>query len=145
DLRSCALSLPPCTLSRFGVMLPRRSPRCQGGEWPAPMDSSPQPASPVPIMKDRARCIVARRAGDAAAGMRARAAMVEAGDGAAVVRVAQHRPRPEQLVKRQCAMEDVAADEPERLLEVERAQRLAADDARLEARRVTIDRVDHQV
>src|SRR5215471_13278403 len=118
--------------SRFEIMLPWHSPRCQGGEWHRePMDLSPQPAPPVPIVKDRPRRIVAWRAGDAAAGMRARAAMVEAGDGAAVVRVAQHRPRPEQLVKRQCAMEDVAADEPKRLLEVERAQRLAANDARL--------------
>src|SRR5690349_20708462 len=120
--------------SRFEMMLPRRLPQCQGGGWHRePMDSSPQPASPVPIVKNRARRIVAWRAGDAAAGMRARAAMVEPGDGAAVVRVAQHRPRPVQLVKRQRAVEDVAADEPEGLLEVERAQRLAADDARLEA------------
>ena len=78
-------------------------------------------------------------------GMRARAAVVEARHRAAIVGIAEHRPRPEQLVERERAVEDVAAGEPEGLLEVERAQRLAADHARLEARRIAIDRVDHQV
>src|SRR5690349_9892478 len=84
-------------------------------------------------------------ASDPAAGMRARAAMVEARHRAAVVGMAEQRAGPEQLVERECAMEDVAADQTEGLLEIERAQRLAADDARLEARGVTVDRVDHQV
>src|SRR5262245_64982933 len=102
----------------------------------------PQPAPPAPIREDRARGVVAGRAGDAAARMRARAAVVEAGDGAAVVRVAEYRPRPEQLVERQRAVEDITADEPKRLLEIKRAQRLAANDACLEARSIAVDGVD---
>src|SRR5262245_25358292 len=104
-----------------------------------------QPPPPPPIRQDRTCRVVAGRAGDAAAGMRARAAVVEARDGAAVVGMAEHWPRPEELVKRQRAVEDIAADEPERLLEIERAQGLASDHARLEARRIALDRVDHQV
>src|SRR5262245_21082088 len=55
---------------------------------------------PPPIGEDRMRSIVAGRAGDAAAGMRAGAAMVEAGQGPTVIGVTQHGPRPEQLVER---------------------------------------------
>src|SRR5206468_10907757 len=105
----------------------------------------PQPPAPAPIAKDCARGIVAGRAGHAATGMRARATVIEAGDRAAVVRMAEHRSRPEQLIERERAVEDVAADEAERLLEIERAQRLATNHARLEASRVALDRVDHQV
>jgi hypothetical protein len=50
-------------------------------------------------------------AGDPAARMRAGAAMVEAGHGAAVVGMAEQRAGPEQLVERERAMEDVAADQ----------------------------------
>ena len=42
-------------------------------------------------------------------------------------------------------MEDVAADEAEFALEVERREDLARDDRRLEVRRVSFDRVDHEV
>src|SRR5262245_46703864 len=77
--------------------------------------------------------------------MRARAAMVEAGHRAAVIGMAEQRAGPEQLIERQCAVEDVAADQTEGLLEIEWAQRLAADDARLESGSVAINRVDHQV
>jgi hypothetical protein len=43
--------------------------------------------------------------------------------------VAEHRPRREQLVERERAMEDVAADEPEFALEIERAERAPAENA----------------
>src|SRR6266568_492858 len=59
--------------------------------------------------------------------------------------MAEQRAGPEQLIERKRAVEDVAADEPEGLLQVEWAQRLTADDARLEARSVALHRVDHQV
>src|SRR5258707_1993588 len=73
---------------------------------------------PAPILQDRLRGVVAGRPGDAAARMRARAAVVEAFERSAVVRIAQHRPRPEQLVERERAVEDVAADEPELLFQI---------------------------
>ena len=77
--------------------------------------------------------------------MGAGAAMVEAGEGAAVVGVAEHRAGGEQLVERQRAVEDVAADEPEDAFEVERRERLAGDDAVLEAGGVALDGGDHEV
>ena len=120
------------------LVAPRRSWRCQAAY-------RRHGAAPAPVGEDRVRGIVAGRAGDAAAGMRAGAAMIEARQRPAVVGIAEHGPRPEQLVERHRAVRDVAADEAEHLFEVERAQRLAADHARLEARRIAVDGVDHQV
>src|SRR5262249_61393769 len=77
--------------------------------------------------------------------MRARSAMIEALQRAAIIRIAQRRPCPDQLVERHGAVEDVAAGESEYLLEVERAQGLAADDACLEAGRVALDGFDHEI
>ena len=61
------------------------------------------------IPQDRFRRVVAGGTGDAAAGMGAGAAMVEALQGPAIIGVAQHRPRREQLVQCQRAVKDVAA------------------------------------
>src|ERR1700688_5217469 len=81
------------------------------------------------IPKDHAGGVVAGGAGDAAAGMRAAAAVVEALQGPPIVGVAEHRPRREQLVQRQRAVEDIAAEQAELPLEVERRQDLPADHA----------------
>ena len=50
-----------------------------------------------------------------------------------------------ELIERQAAVKNVAADKAEVALEVERRQDLSGDDGRLEARRVSLDRVDHHV
>ncbi len=86
------------------------------------------------------RRVVGGGAGDAAAGVGARAAMVEALQRPAIIGVAQHRPRREQLIERQRAVKDVAAEQAELPLEVERRQHLAADHARRKARREFIHR-----
>src|SRR5271166_5256667 len=73
------------------------------------------------------------------------AAHVESRNRGAVVGVSQHWPRRIELVERETAVKDVAADKPELALEVERRENLAGDDGRPKARRVTLHRVDHQV
>src|SRR5258706_1005927 len=87
----------------------------------------------------------ARRAGDAAAGMRARATEIKPAYRRAVVGVAEHRPRREELVERERAVEDVPADQAEVALEVERREDFAGEYASLEVRRVTVHRVHHRV
>src|SRR5581483_12126852 len=58
------------------------------------------------VPQDHARRIVAGRAGDAAAGMGAGAAVIETLQRAAIVGMSEHRPCREQLVQGQRAMED---------------------------------------
>src|SRR4051812_10488258 len=101
--------------------------------------------TPAPIGQDRAGGVVAGCAGDAAAGVRACAAKIQALERAAIVGIAEHRSCPEQLIERERAMKDVAAGETEYPFEVERAQHLAAEHAGLETRRIAIDSVDHQI
>src|SRR5216683_621275 len=72
-------------------------------------------------------------------------AMVEALQGSAIVRVAEHRPRREQLVQRQRAMKNIAAEQAELALEIERRQNLPADHACREARRIFIHGRDHEI
>ena len=62
--------------------------------------------------------------------------MIEALQRPAIIGMAEHRPRREQLVERQRAMKDVAAEQAEIPLEIERRQNLAADHACREARRI---------
>ena len=88
------------------------------------------------VRKHRARRIVPRRAGDAAAGMRARTAQVEALERHPVIGRADHRPGAEQLVEAHLAVEDVAADQAEAALEVERRMDLPPEHRLGEARRV---------
>src|ERR1700742_3510146 len=71
------------------------------------------------IPQDRPRRVVAGSAGDAAAGMGAAAAMIESLQWPAIVGVTEHRPRGKQLVERQRAVENVAAEKPELPLQVE--------------------------
>jgi hypothetical protein len=70
---------------------------------------------------------MAGRAGHAAARVRARSAQIEARQRHAVVGGADHRPGAEQLVEAHLAVEDVAADQAEAALEVERRVDLPAE------------------
>ena len=63
----------------------------------------------------------------------------------AVIAVPEHRPRREQLIEAQRAVEDVAADEAEGALEIERAHDLPAEHRGLEIRRMAVDQIDHEV
>ena len=62
-----------------------------------------------------------------AARVGARAAMIEALQRSAVIGIAERRACPEQLIERQCTMENIAATKPEGPLQIERAERLPAD------------------
>ena len=76
------------------------------------------------IAQDFARRIMAGRAGDAAARMGSGAAQIEARERAAVITVAKHGTRREELIQLEPAMHDVAADEPENALQIERREDL---------------------
>src|SRR5689334_159737 len=90
------------------------------------------------IAKDHSCGVVAGRAGDAAAGMGAGAAVIEGFQWPAIIGMAEHRPRREKLIERQRAVEDIATHEPELALEVERRQDLPADHAGRKARCVSV-------
>ena len=79
-----------------------------------PLQSLPHIAQNFP------RRVMSRRAGDAAAGMRAGAAHVKARDGAAIVGMAQHRPGGKNLPELEAAVKNIAADEAEFAFEIER-------------------------
>ena len=78
--------------------------------------------------------IVPRRTGDTAARMRARAAQIETFQRHPVIGRANHRTSAEQLIKPHLAVEDVAADQSEAALEIERGMDLPADHRLCEAR-----------
>ena len=73
------------------------------------------------------RRIMPWRTGHAASRVRARAAHVEPGDGRTIITIPQHRPRRIELIERHMSVENVAADQPERLAEARRRLREAAD------------------
>src|SRR5690242_21821498 len=104
----------------------------------APCRPWPAPASRI---AQNLRCRIASRyPGDAAAGMRARAAQIQTGDRHPVVGVAEHRPSGEELVERERAVEDVAAGQAELAFEVERRQHTSPEHAAREVRRNAIHR-----
>src|ERR1700687_1398284 len=94
------------------------------------------------IAKNFPRRIVSGHAGDTAAGVSARAAHVQALQRAAIVTMTEDRSRREELVQREGAVEDIAPDESELALEVERRQCVPGDDARGKIGRVTLDGSD---
>lgn len=77
--------------------------------------------------------------------MGTRPTQIQAGKGAAIARLADHRPRREQLVGAQCAVEDVAADQAEGAFQIERGQHLTTEHAVSEAGRIAFNGSDHQV
>src|SRR4051794_39687922 len=97
------------------------------------------------VGEHRMRGVVPRRARHAAARMRAGTAQGEALERHAVIRGPDHRPGAEQLIETHLAMEDVAADQAEAALEIERRMDLAAEHRFGEARRMRIDRCDDLV
>src|SRR3990172_1243249 len=96
----------------------RRLQHCRSGPWFVPEEflstgrgqlansAAPEIAQHLP------RAVVPGQAGDTAAGVRARSAVIQALDRPAIVAVAEHRAREKQLVQPQCAVENVAAREP---------------------------------
>src|SRR6185312_3213623 len=107
------------------------------GGWPgasAPRES-PQAAAPE-VGNDLAGRVVSWSASDATARMRSGPTHVQARDRATVVAVPQHGPRGEHLVELQRPVKNISADEPERALQVQRTEDLAAEHRGFEIRRV---------
>src|SRR4051812_46104226 len=100
---------------------------------------NPLPEALAEVAQDLAGAVVAGRAGDAAAGMGARAAQIQALEGAAIVGLSQQRARRPQLVERQGAVEDVAADQAEARLEIRRRKRAMRDHACAETGGMRLD------
>src|SRR2546427_7514293 len=71
-----------------------------------------------------------------------RAAQVEPFEGHAVLRPSRGRSKEEELVRREFPVEDVAAREPNHLLEVPRAEELAVEGDGPDARDVLLHRVE---
>src|ERR1700722_9431602 len=99
--------------------------------------SSPLDPPAPKIGDDFTRGIMARRTGHAPAGMRAGSAHIESLQGSAIVAVSHHRPRREHLVQAERTMKDIAADQAEGPLEIERAHDLPSQHRGLEIRRMT--------
>src|SRR5438309_3000799 len=97
------------------------------------------PLPETAVLEHRARGIMTWRSGHAAARMRARAAQVQTLERHPVIGRTNHRPGAEQLIEPHLAMEDVAADQTEAALEIERRMDLPADHRRGKARRVRVD------
>src|SRR6185312_1164901 len=89
--------------------------------------------------------IVPRDARDAAAGMRPGTAEIESFERHAVVPVSERGPGAEKLVQRELPVEDIAADEAELALEVERGKDPPAEDRGAEVRREPGHMVDHGI
>src|SRR2546423_1734348 len=87
---------------------------------------------PLEVLNDLARSVAAVDAADATTGMGARAAEIEILDRRPVIRVAGHGPPAEELIEREVAMHDVAADQSVLLLHVMRAEHLAMLDGALQ-------------
>src|SRR5206468_11330734 len=103
------------------------------------------PLPEAPVGEHRARGIMPRRSGYPAAGMRARTAKIEALQRHSVIGRADHRPGAAQLVEAHLAVEDVAADQAEAALEVERGVDLPPEHRLGKAWRVRIHGGDDRV
>src|SRR5579859_6113460 len=99
----------------------------------------------TPVGEDFARGVVAGGSRHAAAGMGARAAHVQPLQRPAICAVAQDRARRPELIEAHIAVHDVAADEAELALQIERRVDLPRDHRRLEARRPALDGIDDEV
>ena len=122
----------------------RRGPRPRGLSRPRPPRAAVRPvpfparaagavdalaaARPLAVLEDRLRRELARRAHDAAARVRAGAALVVAGDRGPVVRPADRRPHEPHLRREELAREDVALGQADGPLDVERRPDLALED-----------------
>src|SRR5262245_5971256 len=106
---------------------------------------SPPPKVPAPVGDDGASGVVPGHSSHASAGVSARSAMVESLQRSPIIGIPESGARPEQLIERHGAVENIPAGEPKHLLQIERAQSLARHDACLESRRIAIDRFDYQI
>src|SRR6476646_5967614 len=105
------------------------------------MLASPRP----PTGEDRGGRIMARRARHAAARVRPRPAQIETPERHSIIRGTNHRTGAEQLVDPHLAVEDVATDQPEPALEVERRMDLPSKHGLGEAGSMTVDGCDDLV
>src|SRR6478609_1606422 len=102
---------------------------CRGASRPAASDLS---TTAFQIAQHFAGGIVSRQAGDATARMRSGSAYVKRPNRTPVIRKPQYWPRAEKLIERQRAVENVAADQAERSLQIERREHHASEDAAAE-------------
>src|SRR5271155_2921128 len=100
---------------------------------------------PAVIPQDHPRGVVAGGAGDAAAGMGATPAMIKSLQRPTIVGVSEHRTRRKDLVQRQRSMKDVAAEQSELPLQIERGEDLPPDHAFSKTWCITVDGRDHEV
>src|SRR5271168_2889626 len=91
------------------------------------------------------RGVVSRRAGDAAAWMRARAAKIKSGDGRAVLRPPGNRTHEKKLLERKIAVKNISFGEAVGAFQIERSEHLPRDDGLWEVRRVLRDFFHHAV
>ena len=134
--QTCVSAIPPLRHRMW-----RETPDSMGPAARRRVRRSRRAAPLAQVLGDLARRVRARAARDAAAGMRARAAQVEAGDGrrgSGPSRAAAASMKSWSSDGSPC--ERMAAGEAVGLLEVERRQDLAADDERREARARTSSR-----
>src|SRR5687768_13876869 len=97
------------------------------------------------VGEHRAGRVMPRCPRDSAAWMSTRSAQIQTLERHPVVGRTDHRPGAEQLVEPHLAVEDVAADQAEAALEVERRMNLPPKHRRGEARRVRVHRRDDRV
>jgi len=107
--------------------------------------SCPGDALALEVTQDFSSGIVAWRTGDAASRMASRTAQIETRDRTSIIRVTQHRTRREDLPQIERSVEDVAADQAECPLKIERGKDLARQDRAPEIRCMIIDRFDHEI
>src|SRR6185437_1612021 len=109
------------------------------------VSGSPVQSPATKVAEDLPRGIVARRAGHTPARMRTCTAHVKAGKWAAIVAIAEQRPRREHLIELQPAMKNVTAHQAEGPLQIERAHDLTPEHRYLEIGRKAIHRLDHEI
>ena len=107
--------------------------------------SRPGDALALEVAQDFPSGIVAWRTGDAASRMASRTAQIETRDRTSIIRIAQHRTRREDLPQIERSVENIAADEAECSLKIERGKNLARQHRAPEIRRMIIDRFDHEI
>src|SRR5262249_60932475 len=107
------------------------------------MSARAAPAKASEIAKDFNGRVAPRQPRHPPTGVRPSTAQIEPGERHAVTGMAQHRPGAVELVERQLAVENIAIDEAEPPLQVERREHLAGDDARPQIGRVPVDRGDY--
>src|ERR1700679_3231589 len=146
DSQPASSRFAPAVKLRISVARTMNTSRAKGSRHRFQYSGSGLLYEPAPeVGDDFARGIMARRAGYTAARMRARSAHVQSLQRTAIVAVPEHGPRREHLVQAQGAVKDVAADQPEGALEIERAHDLPPEHRGLEIGRMTVDEIDHDI